>query len=154
MLCCDQNQVPGILQHDSVLWGSNPGPQRRAGSSSTTFRLCHFDGGWESEGISAMVPSGGNRIDMYDDPEFTYDLTYDRTSFVDHGAVVWGIVLMVGEWPPLDDAQRQINLRFTEFEMQASKAVSEGSIDVYDASSLMTCQPLCHMYMSTEPALV
>ena len=62
-----------------------------------------------------MVPSGGNRIDMYDDPEFTYDLTYDRTSFVDHGAVVWGIVLMVGEWPPLDDAQRQINLRFTEF---------------------------------------
>ena len=129
-----QNQVPGLISHDVMSWGTNQGPQRRVGSSSTTFRLCHFDGGWESEGISGMVPSGGNRADMYDDPEATWDLTYDRTTFVDHGAVLWGIVLMVGEWPPGGDRQRQINLRFVDFVMKGRFARNPS--DVYDVSPL------------------
>ena len=95
--------------------------------------MCHFDGGWESEGIISMVPSASNRVDMYDDPELTYDVTYDRTSYMDHGVAVWGIVLMVGEWPPLSAPQRQLNLRFVDFEMEGSHALNP--FDVYDVSS-------------------
>ena len=113
--------------HEFIIYSSIAGLTRRTGSSSIVHSTAHFDGGHESEGLTGFVASSIITLDPNDDPGATLDITQDRTTFVDHGIPIWGIVLQVGgQWPPRSDQQGRWNLDLIDFEMNRNPAVSPG----------------------------
>ena len=106
-----QSQTIGMGQQDWVLWLPFPGSERRTGFSSVVHKRTHYDGGLEPEGLGGMCNSLVNTLDPVDDPGAVTNVTTDAVTFVNHGAILWGISVLYGFWPPMSNQHRQINWR-------------------------------------------
>ena len=121
-----ENQATLFFQHDWHWWNGYPGPERRSGFSSIVHTSSHYDGGFSTEGLYAMISSGIIFGDSDDDPDATTNILYDRTTFVDHASALWGHALAIEIWPPQSDQGRRFNLHLRDFEMTESRSLSRG----------------------------
>ena len=134
------SQTLGMGQHDWVLWQPFTGSERRSGFSSVVHKRTHYDGGREPEGLGGMVNSAHNTLDPVDDPGAVTNVTTDGVTFVNHGAILWGISFLYGFWPPMSNQHRQINWRAVDTVQSEARALNPG--DVYDGS--YTFVPVTH----------
>ena len=118
--------------HDHSMWGmfyAHPGldPQRLSGVTSLEFTSCHYDGGYEAEGLASIISSMHFPLSLdHDDPDATINVTYDRTTFVDHGAVLFGTALTIQNWPTQSDQLRQVNVHMKDFTMESTHTTAPG----------------------------
>ena len=126
-----QNQAT-FAQHDMYGWYEYEGAQPWAGRSSYVLRSSHYEGGFELEGLVAMCPSFFVELLASDSPNSVMDVTYENNTFVDHGGLVWGIVISAHIWPPPSDQARQLNWHLVDVELSGNTALSQG--DVLDSA--------------------
>ena len=111
-----------------------PGTQRRSGFGSVVYRSSHFDGGYETYGVTSLIPTTVAWLDDTDDPDATLNVTHDRTTAVNHGAVWFGIVIQTGIWPIPSNFHFTYNTHFVELEMKNNEALDQG--DMQDGAYL------------------
>ena len=129
-----QNHASLMHANEMALMFPYPGSERRVGFSSVLYKSCHWDGGYESEGLSGVTPGSQPWIDAdtNDHPAAVTNVTFDGATFVDHGAVLWGIILNLEIWPPQSDQLRQANLRVLDLDMSDCKSLLPG--DEFDGT--------------------
>ena len=120
-----QNQAIAA-QHNLHLWIG--GRATTTGRSSYVLRSSHYEGGFELEGISSMIPESFVDVMQEDSRSSVMDVTYDSTTFVDHGTVLWGIAMQVEIWPPPSDQTRQLNWHLVDVELSGNTALNQGDI--------------------------
>ena len=122
-----QGQAGIFVAHDFTIYWPLAGSERRVGFSSFDVKSCRFVGGYKTEpDLAAIHGSWVGSVDTSDDPDAIFNVTYDNTTYDDHGAHLWGMVLGVQIWPPQSDELRQWNVRLVDFEMIDSKGLSSG----------------------------
>eukprot|EP01045_Picozoa_sp_COSAG04_P009419 COSAG04_NODE_543_length_12846_cov_7.281556_4_plen_371_part_00 len=135
-----QGQTGIFVAHDFTIYWPLAGSERRVGFSSFDVRSCLFVGGYDAQGLSAIHGSYIGSIDTNDDPDAIFNVTYESTTYEDHGANLWGIVLGVQIWPPQSNELRQWNVRFVNLQMRDTNGLSPGdNLDgAYVATSGLT----------------
>eukprot|EP01045_Picozoa_sp_COSAG04_P003609 COSAG04_NODE_148_length_22826_cov_11.360026_4_plen_2104_part_00 len=108
-----------------------PGPERRAGVLTTLHTDEHHDGGFRSEGLvnNVMYASGCLTSVAAEEPNRRWEIVYDRTAWVDHGASYWPPALLIlDKFPPLALPQT-MSVRMVETSISGNRGLSPGIKD-------------------------
>jgi hypothetical protein len=125
--------VAYLGQHDWHLKTPIMDPdRRRTGESWMQQRRCHFDGGWSTESIWGIMPSGFINMDPVDDPESVTNVTLEGITVVDHANVLWCFTQFVGYWPPRSDPAMSFNLHLTDNNVVGNIMLTAG--DQFDSA--------------------
>ena len=133
------------IQDDAYYFWPPPSAQSERWNGFNEFvrKSCHYDGGFETEELSSMLPSyysmagGGGvlfpvAISGSDDPGAVTNVTLDDCTMVDYGAVLWGIAWGIQIWPPGTDTVRQQNVHMVDAVMDDVRGLDPG--DVFDGA--------------------